>query len=163
MSSPSLIPLLDQVTPSTVIAAILIAYITIAYMVHPDVSMTRPFRTRTPRDPPPPTTASKSASVTGRDEHGGYIPSPKEIIDLRTTLVKAKKLPADIVDEIFNFAEYWACSSNEMDYMKEHGDPMKVMGSSRCEDKFLVRFHVLISSQLAHADMSCRCAHSLLA
>jgi hypothetical protein len=119
-----------------------------AYMVHPDVSMTRPFRNiaredaRTPWDPPPPTTASKAASVTGKDEHGGHIPSPNEIVDLRTTLVRAKKLPADIVDEIFNYAEYWACSSNEMDYMKEHGDTMKVNGRSRCEDKFLVSIHV---------------------
>lgn len=114
------------------------------YMLYPSVSIDRPFvniarnDARTPWDPLPSTTMSRAALITGRDQYGGYIPSPTEIVALRGSIARAKRLPADLVDEIFNHAEYWACSSNEMDYLKEHGDSLKINGRSSAEDKFLV-------------------------
>lgn len=124
----------------TVTLSILIIGLTMAHMinVHPELPRDRDRNTRRfagRGGPAPPSTA---ASLTGKDEHGGYIPTPLEIVELRTTLVRAKKLPVDIVDEIFNHAEYWACNSNEIDFMKEHSAPARINGRSRTEDKFLV-------------------------
>lgn len=111
-----------EFTPTTIFTAMFVAGLAAAHFLQNNNAAT-----------------SRDLADTGRwDEHGRYLPSPSDIVDLRATLVRAKKIPLDIVDEIFNFAEYWACSSNVMDYIEEHGDTMKVMGRSRCEDKFVV-------------------------
>ncbi|KAJ3523934.1 hypothetical protein NM208_g12259 [Fusarium decemcellulare] len=65
--------------------------------------------------------------------------TPIDVIVTRVMLTKGKKLPPGIVDVIFDFAEYWAHSSNEFDYLAEHQDPLRVHGSSHSENKFLLR------------------------
>lgn len=120
----------DLSPTTTVIATIFIIGLTIAHLLRllPQITTTRPT-----------TTMSQSATSTGKDEHGGYRPTPAEIVDLRALIVKHKELPLEIVDDIFDYAEYWASCSNEIDFVREHGDSMKVNGRSRVEDKFLVR------------------------
>ncbi|KAF4976673.1 hypothetical protein FZEAL_6698 [Fusarium zealandicum] len=68
-----------------------------------------------------------------------FSPTPIDVVVTRIMLCKSKRLPPSIVDVIFDFAEYWAHSSNEMDYLAEHGDPLKINGSSPIENKFLLR------------------------
>lgn len=82
-------------------------------------------------------TQNKPLPSMGRRD--GYIPNPSDIVALRRTLVKALKLPAGIVDEILDFAEYWACNSNEIDFIEEHGNVMMVNAGSSNENKFLLR------------------------
>jgi hypothetical protein len=67
-----------------------------------------------------------------------FAPEPVEIYVVRAMLAKAKKLPTDIVDLIFDHAEYWAHSSNEIDYRAEHQEPLRVTGRSPSENKFAV-------------------------
>lgn len=69
-----------------------------------------------------------------------YQPMPTEVAALRRLLMGAKQLPADIVDAIFDHAEYWVHSSNEIDYKKEIQNPLIITAGSRSEDKFLVTF-----------------------
>jgi len=64
--------------------------------------------------------------------------TPIDIVVTRIMLTKSKKLPPDVVDVIFDFAEYWAHSSNEIDYIAEHSDPLMINGASPVENKFLV-------------------------
>jgi len=64
--------------------------------------------------------------------------TPIDIVVTRIMLTKGKKLPPDVVDVIFDFAEYWAHSSNEIDYIAEHSDPLMINGASPVENKFLV-------------------------
>ncbi|KAM5349103.1 hypothetical protein ACJ41O_008926 [Fusarium nematophilum] len=72
-------------------------------------------------------------------EDESYNPTPIDIVVTRVMLTKGKRLPPGIVDVIFDFAEYWAHSSNEIDYMAEHNGPLRVHGSSPAENKFLIR------------------------
>lgn len=64
--------------------------------------------------------------------------TPIDIVVTRIMLTKGKKLPPDVVDVIFDFAEYWAHSSNEIDYIAEHSGPLMINGASPVENKFLV-------------------------
>ncbi|KAI5467962.1 hypothetical protein BGZ63DRAFT_372621 [Mariannaea sp. PMI_226] len=68
-----------------------------------------------------------------------YAPSPTDIFVVRAMLVKTSNLPADIVDLIFDHAEYWAHSSNEIDYTAEHQSPMCVQATSPAQNKFILR------------------------
>ncbi|KAF5680931.1 hypothetical protein FHETE_319 [Fusarium heterosporum] len=65
--------------------------------------------------------------------------TPIDIIITRIMLTKGTKLPPDVVDVIFDFAEYWAHSSNEVDYMLQHSNALRVNGQSPAENKFLLR------------------------
>jgi hypothetical protein len=69
---------------------------------------------------------------------GGYDPSPMDVFVVREMLSRAIRLPPDIVDVIFDYAEYWAHSTNYIDYLEEHKEPMRVTGSSELENRFLV-------------------------
>ncbi|KAJ4263461.1 hypothetical protein NW762_006280 [Fusarium torreyae] len=70
---------------------------------------------------------------------GGDDLSPMDIMITRILLTKGKKLPAGVVDVIFDFAEYWGHSSNEIDFQAEHSSPLRVNGQSPSENKFLLR------------------------
>ena len=73
---------------------------------------------------------------------GGYDPSPMDVFVVREMLSRAIRLPPDIVDVIFDYAEYWAHSTNYIDYLEEHKTPMRVVGTSKSENRFLVSiFH----------------------
>ncbi|KAG5755221.1 hypothetical protein H9Q69_008676 [Fusarium xylarioides] len=67
--------------------------------------------------------------------------TPVDVVITRIMLTKGRKLPPGVVDVIFDFAEYWAHSSNEIDYIAdEHSSPpLRVNGQSPSENKFLLR------------------------
>ncbi len=67
-----------------------------------------------------------------------YEPLVIDIIVVRTMLVRRLRLPLDIIESILDYGEYWAHSTNSIDYMEEHKSPLRIMGSSQSEDKFLV-------------------------
>lgn len=70
---------------------------------------------------------------------GPYEPTPLDICKVRALMVARIGLPEEIVDSIFDFAEYWAHSSNYIDYMEEHKDPLRIAGGCRLENRFLLR------------------------
>ncbi|OAQ60010.1 ankyrin repeat protein [Pochonia chlamydosporia 170] len=70
---------------------------------------------------------------------GLYHPTPIDIVVVRTMLTRSVKLPPDLVDAIFDYAEYWAHSTNVIDYQAEQQEPLRINGSSMSEDKFLLR------------------------
>jgi len=81
----------------------------------------------------------------GTDNQNGKEPetvdegiTPIDVVIARIMLTKGKKLPPDVVDIILDFAEYWAHSSNEIDYKLQHQHPLTVIGGSPSENKFLV-------------------------
>ncbi|KAI1068077.1 hypothetical protein LB507_004316 [Fusarium sp. FIESC RH6] len=82
----------------------------------------------------------------GQDNQNGKEPevvdkgiTPIDVVVARIMLTKGKKLPPDVVDIILDFAEYWAHSSNEIDYKLQHQHPLTVIGGSPSENKFLLR------------------------
>ncbi|KAG8414755.1 hypothetical protein J3459_014080 [Metarhizium acridum] len=72
-------------------------------------------------------------------DDGTYHPNPIDIVVVRIMLTRSVKLPPDLVDAIFDYAEYWAHSTNAIDYQAEQQEPLRIYGSSRTEDKFLLR------------------------
>ncbi|KAG9252506.1 uncharacterized protein F5Z01DRAFT_232268 [Emericellopsis atlantica] len=84
-------------------------------------------------------TAAPSPRPGTRDENGLYEPTPTDIFVVRAMLVKAMRLPPDIVDAVFDYAEYWAHSSNYIDYIEEHKNPLRILGGSASENRFLLR------------------------
>lgn len=89
--------------------------------------------------PEPGKAQDTSTEVAEGSAQDYYHPHPKDIVYLRTMLAKATRLPADLVDAIFDFAEYWASSTNEVDFVKEHGTALRINGTGREEDRFMVR------------------------
>lgn len=81
---------------------------------------------------------SADDSATNSDEYAGPTPTPIDIVIVRIMLSRGKRLPPDIVDAIFDHAEYWAHSSNEIDYLAEHRQELRISGTSPSKDKFLV-------------------------
>ncbi|KAF4122909.1 hypothetical protein GMORB2_7216 [Geosmithia morbida] len=67
-----------------------------------------------------------------------YRPTPIDIVVVREMLSRGCRLPPDIVDAVFDHAEYWAYSSNYIDYQEEHGSALRINGSRPTENKFLV-------------------------
>ncbi|KAF5021953.1 hypothetical protein F66182_5993 [Fusarium sp. NRRL 66182] len=65
--------------------------------------------------------------------------TPVDIIVTRVMLTKGKKLPPGVVDIIFDFAEYWAHSSNEIDFQLHHSSPLRIEGTSPSQNKFILR------------------------
>ncbi|RGP67921.1 hypothetical protein FSPOR_5582 [Fusarium sporotrichioides] len=65
--------------------------------------------------------------------------TPVDVVIARIMLTKGKKLPPDVVDMIFDFAEYWAHSSNEVDFKLQHQSPLTVNGGSPLQNKFVLR------------------------
>jgi hypothetical protein len=85
------------------------------------------------REPPEPQASNKSVA-----DDGTYHPTPFDVVVVRIMLSRSVKLPPDLVDAIFDFAEYWARSTNVIDYQAEQQEPLRISGSSASENKFLV-------------------------
>jgi hypothetical protein len=85
------------------------------------------------REPPEPEPSNKTDI-----DHGFYHPSPIDIVVVSVMLTRAVKLPPDLVGAIFDFAEYWAHSTNAIDYQAEKQEPLRINGASAAEDWFLV-------------------------
>ncbi|KAL2212832.1 hypothetical protein CC79DRAFT_1330138 [Sarocladium strictum] len=94
----------------------------------------------------------RTVQSSGRDwpqDDGAYKPSPIDIVVVRTLLTRGRKLPPDLVDDIFDYAEYWAHSSNEIDYILEQKLPLRIAGRSQKEDHFLLRSYPIGLTSLA--------------
>jgi hypothetical protein len=87
------------------------------------------------------------------DEARPYQPSPVDIVVVRTMLHRGVKLPVDIADFVLDLAEYWAHSSNYINYVEEQQSPMKISGTSPNQNKFLVSQRPPATSAL--------CSHNL--
>ncbi|ODA83173.1 hypothetical protein RJ55_01684 [Drechmeria coniospora] len=92
-------------------------------------------------NPAPGDTAVPGDTTPASDD--GYNPTPIDIAVTRIMLVRSLRLPPDLVDAIFDFAEYWAHSTNAINYTTEHQDCLRVSGSSHLEDRFLLRSYPL--------------------
>ncbi|KJZ75191.1 hypothetical protein HIM_05385 [Hirsutella minnesotensis 3608] len=68
-------------------------------------------------------------------QDGAYRPTPIDIVVTRVMLTRSKGLPPDVVDDIFDMAEYWAHSTNAVNYQTEHQDHLRISQDS----KFLLR------------------------
>lgn len=82
---------------------------------------------------------SSNSTSDAPDDDDSYKPTPIDIVVTRILLTRGLKLPPDIVDAIFDFAEYWAHSSNEINYLLEHKSALRINGRSPKEDHFLLR------------------------
>lgn len=80
---------------------------------------------------------SQNDNETSSSSSSGGL-TPVDVIITRIMLTKGRKLPPGVVDVILDFAEYWAHSSNDVDYIAEHSSPLRVNGQSPSENKFLV-------------------------
>ncbi|KAJ3496374.1 hypothetical protein NLG97_g2704 [Lecanicillium saksenae] len=69
------------------------------------------------------------------NEDGHYDPSPIDVVVVRIMLAKATKLPVDIVDGIFELAEYWVRTVTAVDY----SDSRLTVSNDGIQDRFLVR------------------------
>lgn len=72
-----------------------------------------------------------------------FQPTLSDVLVAQVMLVKAKKLPPDIVQSIFDFAEYWTHSTNEVDFGRNVSGQISIRGrmgsgSRAVEDKFVV-------------------------
>ncbi|KAL7784353.1 hypothetical protein V8C37DRAFT_395912 [Trichoderma ceciliae] len=67
-----------------------------------------------------------------------YEPSPVDIAVVRAMFFRAKKLPPDLIDTIFDFGEYWAHSTTQL---HERIDIMA--GNEERENRFLLRSYPL--------------------
>lgn len=83
---------------------------------------------------------ASSGSTSDTTPEDSYAPTPTDIVIVRIMLTRGNKwkLPPDIVDAIFDQAEYWAHSSNEIDFKVEHKSALRIVGRSRAENRFLV-------------------------
>ncbi|KID73672.1 uncharacterized protein G6M90_00g002140 [Metarhizium brunneum] len=72
-------------------------------------------------------------------DDGTYHPTPIDIVVVRIMLIRSVKLPPDLVDAIFDYAEYWAHSTNAIDYRAEHQELLRISGACKNEDQFLLR------------------------
>ncbi len=80
-----------------------------------------------------------STSTAGRiTENEEFEPGPKDLVDVRLILEKTGKLPPEVVDLIFDHAEYWASSTTTVDYRNLPGGHLVIRGGRPGEDRFLV-------------------------
>lgn len=91
-----------------------------------------------PEHPDENANASGSGNETSTEEQNSYNPTPVDIGIVRIMLARAMKIPPTLIDEIFEHAEYWASSSNQVDFNLEHQAPMTISGTREREDAFLV-------------------------
>ncbi|KHO01349.1 uncharacterized protein MAM_00350 [Metarhizium album ARSEF 1941] len=83
-----------------------------------------------PHEAPEPRPSDKSDA-----DDGTYHPNPIDIVVVRIMLTRSVKLPPDLVDIIFDHAEYWAHSTNVIDYQADQQEPLRICGSSRAENR----------------------------
>ncbi|KAH7126371.1 hypothetical protein B0J13DRAFT_565390 [Dactylonectria estremocensis] len=68
-----------------------------------------------------------------------FSPTPIDIVVTRIMLTRGVKLPPDVVDMIFDHAEYWAHSSNEFNFRAEIQDQLRVVGNSPNNNQLVLR------------------------
>ena len=102
------------------------------FAIQPSPTPFRAERAPSPSAAPKPTDKSDP-------EDGTFKPTPIDIVVIRVMLIAAKKLPPDLIDTILDQAEYWAHSTNAIDYVAERGRVLQISGSSNEESQFLVR------------------------
>ncbi|KAG5915784.1 hypothetical protein E4U42_007909 [Claviceps africana] len=103
------------------------------------------FRRMNQSEPSPPPAPQPSEKID--PEYGCYRPTPVDIIVAHIMLTRSLKLPPELVDSIFDMAEYWAHSINVIDYPAQQQRELRIMGSSRTENKFLVSSLTIIDGQ----------------
>lgn len=122
------------------VSLVLLSFI-MAHIV-PNLLLTRfrqmPFPPQNRETPEP-----RPSDKTDADD-GTYHPSPIDIVVVRIMLIRSVKLPPDLVDAIFDYAEYWAHSTNAIDYRAEHQELLRICGSTKVEDEFLVSHSVAL-------------------
>ncbi|KAG5952407.1 hypothetical protein E4U53_000971 [Claviceps sorghi] len=91
-----------------------------------------------PSQPPAPQPSDKTDP-----EDDLYRPTPIDIIVAHIMLTRSLKLPPELVDSIFDMAEYWAHSTNVIDYRAQQQHELRIIGASRLENKFLLRSYPL--------------------
>lgn len=92
-----------------------------------------------PRPARPQQGQSSDPTSDAPEDHDFYEPTPIDVAVTRILMTRGLKFPPDIVDAIFDFAEYWAHSSNEIDYLKERKAALRILGRSVKEDHLLLR------------------------
>ncbi|KAG5952893.1 hypothetical protein E4U57_005767 [Claviceps arundinis] len=98
------------------------------------------FRQMNMSDPPPPPEPHASDKSESEDY---YRPTPTDVIVAHIMLTRSLKLPWELVDSIFDMAEYWAHSINAIEYQAEQQDHLRISGSSGMQDRFLLRSYPL--------------------
>lgn len=79
-------------------------------------------------------TSSQGSKPLPTHGDGEYRPTPIDIVVVRILLSRGKRLPPELVDAIFDHAEYWAHSTTEVACRTQIAG-----GNSETEDMFLVR------------------------
>lgn len=128
----------------------------VAARMQPFVNRLRGLRTG-PQLPQParPLRSPDSANIEGEDDGTAYKPTPVDVVVVRALLSHGRKIPPDVVDVIFDFAEYWAHSSTEIDYSLERKSNLIIRGRSSQEDRLLLRsFPVGLTSTEERADLA---------
>lgn len=109
--------------------SLIMAHITSNVLLHRFRQMNLPGRPHSPHPRP-------SDKTDAGD--GFHRPTPIDIIVARIMLTRSMRLPPELIDSIFDMAEYWAHSLNVIDYQAKQQDHRRINGSSRSEDSFLV-------------------------
>lgn len=84
---------------------------------------------------------ARDPSPTADDAQDSFRPKPIDIVVTRIMLTRSKRLPPDLIDAIFDFAEYWAHSTTSVNYHVDNQDHLCIRGTV-AQDKMLVsRLH----------------------
>lgn len=119
---------MTQYLGSVVLLSFIMAHISSNLLLHR-------FRQMNMSDPPPPPEPHASDKSDSEDY---YRPTPTDVIVAHIMLTRSIKLPWELVDSIFDMAEYWAHSINVIEYQAEQQDHLRISGSSGMQDRFLV-------------------------
>lgn len=87
---------------------------------------------------PPPEKPNASPAAADDDGQDAYKPTPIDIVVTRIMLTRSKRLPLDLVDSVFDFAEYWAHSASVIHYPSEQHGHLHIRGGSPQENSFMV-------------------------
>lgn len=96
---------------------------------------------------PPP---ERVVEATPRRQRPAFEPSPADAVVTRFLLMRGLHLPAILVDDIIDWAEYWPRSTTAIDFPTT--SPLVVRGSS---NKFLVRCGVPAVFAVGNAEVVC--------
>ena len=82
-----------------------------------------------------------------------YNPSVQDILKVKDIIQEASNMPLELIDEVIDFAEYWACSSTV-----KSTPPQSVEGTSGHADHRQSRSNVLVVSIPLNIQLyACRC------
>jgi len=57
------------------------------------------------------TDVNREPRVDDVDDELVYSPSVQDVLEVKEIIREASKLPLELIDEVIDFAEYWACST----------------------------------------------------